>query len=191
VHECVLKHNSTYNRFLSEFKQSISKNKSECRKKLIIVAALSLIPIIAKGTFSIFPLLEARIMPFDLYAAIQRDFWLPFAVLFFAFASHLVPSRYRRGILIIVVMLVLVVSQQSSWNLGKPDMYDYKGTDLQKLSKPFLAGIKFSSRTNHMICVLEKTQEYLVVGDPISVGQKKWSWKNFSKMWPGIVIICN
>ena len=50
-------------------------------------------------TFSIFPLLEARIMPIDVYAAIQRDFWLPIAVPFFALASHLVPSRYRRAIL--------------------------------------------------------------------------------------------
>ena len=245
-----------------------SKNESDCRKKILIGAALSLIPIIAKGAFSIFPLLEARIMPIDIYATIQRDFWLPFAVLFFAFASHLVPSRYRRSILIIVVMLVLVVAQQSSWHLGKPDMYDYKGTivdgvcrqtsyetcgaasmvtllnskgipttegemarlsmtapriglspqgaayglkrkleqlgrsehvsikvpelkDLQKLSKPFLAGIKFSTWTNHMVCVLDTKEKYLVVGDPISVGQKKWSWKNFSKMWSGIVIVCN
>ena len=53
-----------------------SKNESDCRKKILIGAALSLIPIIVKGTFSIFPLLESRIMPFDLYAAIQRDFWL-------------------------------------------------------------------------------------------------------------------
>jgi predicted double-glycine peptidase len=245
-----------------------SKNKSDCRKKILIGAALSLIPIIAKGTFSIFPLLEARIMPIDIYAAIQRDFWLPFAVLFFAFTSHLVPSRYRQSILIIAVMLVLVVAQQSSWQLGKPDMYDYKGTivdgvcrqtsyetcgaasmvtllnskgipttegemarlsmtapriglsphgaahglkrklgqlersehvavkvpeleDLHKLPKPFLAGIKFSTWTNHMVCVLDTTEKYLVVGDPISVGQKKWSWKNFRKMWSGIVIVCN
>ncbi|MGD2015051.1 MAG: cysteine peptidase family C39 domain-containing protein [Desulfobacterales bacterium] len=245
-----------------------SKSKSDCRKKLLIGAALSLIPIIAKMTFSIFPLLEARIMPIDVYAAIQRDFWLPFAVLFFAFASHLVPSRYRNAILIIVVMLVLVVAQQSSWHLGKPDMYDYKGTivdgvcrqtsyetcgaasmvtllnskgisttegemamlsmtaprlglspqgaayglkrklgqlgrsehvaikvpefrDLTELPKPFLAGIKFSFRTNHMICVLETTKDGLVVGDPISTGRKTWSWKNFRKMWSGIVIVCN
>jgi hypothetical protein len=29
-------------------------------------------------TFSIFPLLEARIMPVAPYPAIQREFWLPF-----------------------------------------------------------------------------------------------------------------
>jgi predicted double-glycine peptidase len=242
------------------------KNKPDCRNKILIGAALLLIPIIAKMTFSIFPLLEARIMPIDFYTAIQRDFWLPFAVLFFALASHLVPPRYRRSILIIVVILVLVVAQQSFWRLGKPDMYDYKGTivkgvcrqtsyetcgaasmvtllnskgipttegemamlsmtaprmglspqgaayglrrklgqlgrsehiaikvpelkDLHLLPKPFLAGIKFSTWTNHMVCVLETTQEYLVVGDPISVGPKRWSWKNFRKMWSGIVIV--
>jgi len=105
-----------------------SKSKSCYRKRLIIGAALSLIPIIAKVTFSIFPLLEARVMPIELYAAIQKEFWLPFAVLFFALASHLVPSHCRKGILIMVVMLVLVVAQQSSWHLRKPDIYNYKGT---------------------------------------------------------------
>jgi len=245
-----------------------SKNKPDCRKKLFIGAALSLIPIIAKMTFSLFPLLEARIMPIDLYAAIQKEFWLPFAVLFFAFASHLVPSRNRRAVLIIVVMLVLVVAQQSSWHLGQPDMYDYKGTivdgvcrqtsyetcgaasmvtllnsigipttegemarlsmtapgrglsiqqaayglkrkleqlerseyvaikvpelkDFHDLPKPFLAGIRFSFWTNHMICVLETTKDALVVGDPISSGRKTWSWKKFDAVWSGIVIVCH
>lgn len=247
---------------------SFSKDKPGVRKKLIIGAAISLIPIFAKMIFSIFPLLEARLMPIDYYTIIQREFWLPFAVLFFAFASHLVPSRYRRSILIIVVILVLVSAQQASWRLGTPEMYNYKGKivkgvcrqtsyetcgaasmvtllnsknifttegemarlsmtaprlglsphgaayglkrklgdlgrtedviirvpelkNLHKLPKPFLAGIKFSSWTNHMVCVLETTKEYLVVGDPISIGPKKWSWKNFSKMWSGIVIVCN
>jgi len=245
-----------------------SKNESDCRKKILFGAALSLIPIIAKGTFSIFPLLEARIMPIEFYAAIQREFWLPFTVLFFAFASHLVPFRYRRSILIIVVMLVLLVVQQSYWHLGKPDIYDYQGTivdgvcrqtsyetcgaasmvtllnakgiattegemarlsmtaprlglspqgaayglkrklgqlgrskdvsikvpelkDLHELPKPFLAGIKFSFRTNHMICILETTKDRLVVGDPISTGRKTWTWKQFDKLWSGIVIVCN
>jgi hypothetical protein len=57
-------------------------------------------------------------MPVDIYAAIQRDFWLPFAILFFALASHLVPSRYRRAVLIIVVMLVFSLSQNvNNWGL--------------------------------------------------------------------------
>jgi hypothetical protein len=243
-----------------------SKNKPDGLTKLYIGAALSLIPIIVKMTFSIFPLLEARIMPIDVYAAIQREFWLPFAVLFFAFASHLVPLRSRKGVLAIVIILVLVVVQQTFWHLREPDIYDYKGKiidgvcqqtsfdtcgaasmvtllnklgvqtsegemarlamaapgkgisphqaayalrrklgqvrcsdnvvlivpdlkDLHDLPKPFLAGIKFSFRTNHMVCVIETTQDNLVVGDPLSVGPKKWSWDNFRMMWSGIVIV--
>lgn len=243
-----------------------SKHRTGCRKKLFIAAALSLIPIMAKMTFSVFPLLEARIMPIDVYAAIQGEFWLPFAVLFFAFASHLVPSRNRRAVLIVVIMLVLVVAQQSFWHLRKPDMYDYKGTivdgvcrqtsyetcgaasmvtllksigipategemaklsmtapgrglsihqaayglkrklgllgrseevaievpelmDLHDLPKPMLAGIRFSLRTNHMICILETTKDALLVGDPISSGPQIWSWKKFDGAWSGIVIV--
>lgn len=235
-----------------------SKNKSDGQTKLFIGAALSLIPIIAKMTFSIFPLLEARLMPIDFYTVIQREFWLPFAVLFFAIASQLVPSRSRKKILAIVIILVLVAVQQTFWHLQEPDIYDYQGKitdgvcrqtsfdtcgaasmvtllnkmgvqtsegemarlamaapgkgisphqaayalrrklgqvgrsekavilvsnlkDLHDLPKPFLAGIKFSFKTNHMVCVLETSQEKLVVGDPISVGPKKWSWENFSK----------
>lgn len=61
--------------------------------------------------------------------------------------------------------------------------------DLPDLPKPFLAGINFSFRTNHMICVMETTPENIVVGDPISIGPGKWSWNNFGKMWSGIVIV--
>jgi len=243
-----------------------SKDKSHGRKILLIGAALSLIPIFAKMTFSLFPLFEARIMPIAVYPAIQRVFWLPFAVLFFALASHLVHSRYRRSILLVAVVLVLIVAQQASWRLGTPEMFNYKGKiikgvcrqtsyetcgaasmvtllnskgisttegemarlsmtaprmglsphgaayglkrklrqlgrtedviikvpelkNLHKLPTPFLAGIKFSSWTNHMVCVLDTTREYLVVGDPISIGPQRWSWKNFNKSWSGIVIV--
>lgn len=235
-------------------------------KKLFIGAALAFIPIIVKITFSFFPFLEAGIMPVRIYPVIQREFWLPFTVLFFAFASHLVPPRNRRAVLIIVGALVAMVAQQTSWHLGKPNFYDYKGKivdgvchqsspetcgaaamvtllntmgiqttegemarlsmtaprkglsphqaayalkeklgqlgraehvavmvpelkDLYNLPKPFLAGIRFSFWTNHMICVLETTKDALVVGDPISFGRKNWSWKHFEEKWSGIVII--
>ena len=244
------------------------KSKSCCRKRLIIGAVLSLVPIIAKVSFSIFPLFEARLMPVEIYPAIQNEFWLPFAVLFFAFASHFVPYKSRKGVLFIVIIIVLVVVQQTFWRLQNPAIYNYKGKitdgvcqqtsfdtcgaasmvtllnkigvqtsegemarlamtvpgkglsphqaayglrkklrqlgrtenavlivpeleDLLQLPKPFLAGIRFSFWTNHMICVLETNQEYLVVGDPISIGPKNWSWKNFNKRWSGIAIVLN
>ncbi len=206
-------------------------------------------------------------MPIDVYAVIQKDFWLPFTVLFFAFISHLVPRRNRRAVLITVVILFLVVVQQTFWHLGKPLIYGYRGTmvdgvcrqssfetcgaaamttllnamgikategemaglsmtapragvspqqaayglqkklrqlgrpervtlmvpelkDLRHIAKPFLAGIKFSYQTNQMVCVLETNAKFLVVGDPISSGRKKWPWKRFEELWSGIVVAC-
>jgi predicted double-glycine peptidase len=94
---------------------------------VIVAAVLALIPIMMKMLFSFFPLLEARIMPVSLYPLIQSEFWLPFAVLFFACAGHLVPARNRRAVLIAVAVMVVVVVQQTSWHLGRPDIYAYEG----------------------------------------------------------------
>ncbi len=246
----------------------ISNTKPVGRRRLYIGATLALVPIMAKMIFSVFPLLEARMIPFDLYAAIQREFWLPFAVLFFALASHLVPSRSRKGVRAIVMLLVLVVVQETFWHLQEPEIYAYEGritdgvcqqsafdtcgaasmvtllngigvqategemarlamaapgkglsphqaayalrrklgafgrsekttvlvpdlNDLRDLPQPFLAGIKLSFRTNHMVCVMETTQEHLVVGDPLSIGPQKWSWQTFGEKWSGIAIVCH
>ena len=237
------------------------------RRGMMTGALLALMPILLKMVFAIFPLVEARIMPIDLYASIQKDFWLPFTVLFFAFVSHIVPRQNRRAVVITVAILFLVVVQQTVWHLGKPSIYGYKGTivdgvcrqssfetcgaaamttllnamgirttegemadlsmtapqagvsphqvayglqrklkqlgrpervflmvpeakDLHHLAGPFLAGIKFSSTTNHMVCVLETNEEFLVVGDPISSGRKKWPWKRFEEFWSGIIVAC-
>jgi hypothetical protein len=236
------------------------------RKKMIVGAALALIPIIVKMLFSFFPLLEARIMPVEFYPLIQMEFWLPFSVLFFAFASHLIPPRNRKAVLVAVGVLVAVVVQQTSWHLSQPDIYAYKGqivdgvcrqtspetcgaaslvtllntmgikategemarlsmtsprkgltphqaayglkskltqlglkervavrvpelNDLYDLPGPFLAGIRFSSLENHMICVLKTARDALIVGDPISFGRKNWTWEEFKKKWSGIVIV--
>lgn len=221
-----------------------------------------------KMIFSLFPLLEARLMPVEPYAAVQREFWLPFTVLFFAFASHLVPTRSRRAVLLIVAILVGVVIQQTFWHLGEPEIYSHQGTivkgvyrqtsletcgaaamatlmnaigiktsegemarlsmtapragvtphlaaygikrklrhlkrpeqvavlvprigDLQGLAAPYLAGVRFSFRTNHMVCVMETDGEYLIVGDPISSGPKKWSWSKFETLWSGVIVSCH
>ena len=246
----------------------ISNTQSTRRRKLYIGAALSLVPLIAKMIFSLFPPLEARIIPFDFYAAVQREFWLPFAVLFFALASHLVPPINRKSVLTIVMLLVLVVPQQTSWHLLKPDIYTYKGkmtdgvcqqtafdtcgaasmvtllnqigvqategemarlamaapgkgisphqaayalnrklkaldrseetailapdlNDLRDLPQPFLAGINISLTTNHMVCVMHTSRDNLIVGDPLSIGPRKWSWQTFRDVWSGIAIVCH
>jgi hypothetical protein len=259
---------SKFNKGLPSSEKS-NQNTAKTRhpKILIIGAVLALIPILVKMTFSMFPLLEARIMPVDIYATLQKEFWLPFTVLFFAVASHLVSPRNRKGILLILGILVILVAQQTFWHLGKPDIYNYKGKivdgvchqtsfetcgaasmvtllnafgiqstegemarlsmtapargltphqaayglrqklgqvgrseqvavvvpdldDLHDFSKPFLAGIRFSFWTNHMVCILETTREFLVVGDPISFGRKTWSWSHFQKKWSGIIVVC-
>jgi hypothetical protein len=98
------------------------------RKILLLGASLALLPIVLKMIFSLFPLLEARLLPVEPYAAVQREFWLPFTVLFFAFASHLVPPRSRRAVLLIVALLAVVVIQQTYWHLGEPEIYNHQGT---------------------------------------------------------------
>jgi len=230
-------------------------------------ALLALIPVLLKMIFCFFPLLEARIMPIALYPSIQKDFWLPFMVLFFAFTSHIVPWRNRRAVLLTVLILSLVVVQQTFWHLRKPAIYGYDGIfvdgvcrqssfetcgaaamttmlnamgikttegemaglsmtapgmgvsphqaayglqkklsqlgrpeqvalmvpevkELHRIPTPFLAGVKFSPRTNHMVCVLETGEDYLIVGDPISSGRKKWPWQRFEEFWSGIVVAC-
>lgn len=250
----------------SESNKNSSPNK--CHRKYLLGGALfSMVPIVTKMTFAIFPLLEARWMPIAIYAPIQREFWLPFSVLFFAIVSHLVPVRNRKSILLIVVVLFVVVIHHLFWHLTKPDIYNFEGKivggvchqtsyetcgpasmvtmlkamgiqttegemarlsmtapqkglsphqagiglkrklaqldrsenvtvrapefkDLQNLRKPFLAGIRFSSSTNHMICVLETTRDSLIVGDPISFGPKNWSWEHFRENWSGIIVAC-
>lgn len=205
-------------------------------------------------------------MPIEVYPIVQREFWLPFAVLFFALVSHLVPQKSRRAVLILVFIMVGLVAQQTSWHLTKPPIYSLRGVivdgvcrqssydtcgaaasvtmlkamgieategemaklsmsepgkgvsphlaalglqrkinqsgrsatvrlkvpdinSLRDLRQPFLAGIKFSATTNHMVCVLAVTPDHLIVGDPISVGKLQWSWTEFKEKWSGIIII--
>ena len=60
---------------------SKGNNAQNNRRKILFVgASLALLPIVLKMIFSLFPLLEARLMPIEPYAAVQREFWLPFPV---------------------------------------------------------------------------------------------------------------
>jgi ABC-type bacteriocin/lantibiotic exporter with double-glycine peptidase domain len=83
--------------------------------------------------------------------------------------------------------------RQKLGQVGRPEQVAVVVPDLDDLhdfSKPFLAGIRFSFWTNHMVCILETTRESLVVGDPISFGRKTWSWSHFQKKWSGIIVVC-
>ena len=83
--------------------------------------------------------------------------------------------------------------RQKLAQVGHPLQVDVMVPDLDDLHyvpKPYLAGIRFSFWTNHMVCVLETTPESLVVGDPISFGRKTWSWRHFREKWSGIIVAC-
>jgi ABC-type bacteriocin/lantibiotic exporter with double-glycine peptidase domain len=76
--------------------------------------------------------------------------------------------------------------------LGRREQVDVRVPELKELYDlpgPFLAGIRFSSLENHMVCVLETNRDALIVGDPISFGRKNWSWEHFKKKWSGVVIV--
>ncbi len=94
------------------------------RKKLLIGAAVALLPILMKMTFAILPLLEARIMPIVIYPVIQKEYWLPFTALFFALVSHLIPKRNRRGVIMAVFLFVCLTAQQTFWRLTEPEIYN-------------------------------------------------------------------
>lgn len=98
---------------------------SKHRIILLFVSVLSLSFILIKMVFSVFPVLEAKMMPVEVYPVIQREFWLPFTILFFASMTHLVPRRNRRGMVIAVILFIGVVFQQTMWRLGKPKIYAY------------------------------------------------------------------
>ena len=101
---------------------------SKQRIILFFVSVLSLSFIFIKMVFSVFPALEAKMMPVEIYPVIQREFWLPFTILFFASMTHLVPTRNRRAMVIAIILLIGVVFQQTIWRLVEPEIYAYHCT---------------------------------------------------------------
>ena len=87
-------------------------------------AFLALLPLVAMAAFRIAPSLAIATVPVPLYAPIEREFWLPFVVLFFAIASRLVRGqRERRAMRGLGVAALLFVVQQTIWRLGPVAAY--------------------------------------------------------------------
>ena len=235
------------------------------RRLLTIGALIGFLPLIVMASFALWPILPIQFMPISIWAAIGREFWLPFTVLFFACASQLVPIRSRRALVLLVCCLVVFVGVFTSWRLHRPKAYDYrrnmldgvclqtsdytcgaaalvtlldrigieategemaelsgtipgrgvsdfqaaaglreklrmlnrservaiescKAADLPSLPTPFLAGVKYSFWFDHMICVLEVTEDQVVVGDPLE-GRVVWSRRQFESEWRGVVTV--
>ncbi len=59
---------------------------------------------------------------------------------------------------------------------------------LQKLKRPSIVTVTYSTMVNHFIVVLEVREDDLVVGDPLGIGKRKWSKEVFLRKWRGSTI---
>jgi hypothetical protein len=75
--------------------------------------------------FSRFPMIPVRIMPIGPWAIIEREYWLPFSVLFFACASHLASRPNRKAIKSLSAVLVVFVWIMTGWRLLPMPMKDF------------------------------------------------------------------
>ncbi|MHC4598860.1 MAG: cysteine peptidase family C39 domain-containing protein [Planctomycetota bacterium] len=107
-----------------------SDRMTERRRKILFTAlgGAALLPVLVKGVFCFSPVLEAKILPVAWWGLVQRDFWLPFSILFFALASHLLSRSKRRAIFVFLGLLLVIMTQRVYWRLTPPPSYQYKGT---------------------------------------------------------------
>ena len=88
------------------------------------LAAMALfLPLALKGLFALLPRLEADLMPVAGYSLVQRDGYMPLAVLFFGVASRLVPPASRRSVQLMTIFLVILCSCLGLWRLSAPATY--------------------------------------------------------------------
>ena len=89
---------------------------------------LGFVPLMAMAIFARIPSIPARFMPLSIWPLLEREYWLPCAVLFFAAASHLVTSRNRRAMQALTVMLVVFAVGVTSWRLIPNRMHEFGRT---------------------------------------------------------------
>ena len=100
------------------------------RRALICVLIGALIPVMATGVFGLYPSLALAVIELDTYARMEWEYWLPFAVLMFAVASHLVPRRSRRALVLLSCAVAIFAVQQKAWHVVRPAAYDLEGTSV-------------------------------------------------------------
>lgn len=83
------------------------------------------LPLIVMAVFSRFPEIPVRIMPIGFWALIEREYWLPCAVLFFACASQLATAPNRRMLRVLVVVLLAFVTAVTGYRLFPIPMHDF------------------------------------------------------------------
>jgi predicted double-glycine peptidase len=111
--------------------QRIRRNKRDQvasqRSKLLLCFGLlsGFVALITMATISRFPMIPVRVMPIGAWAIIEREYWLPFAVLFFACASHLISRPNRRAMKALAAVLVVFVALMTGWRLLPMPMKDF------------------------------------------------------------------
>ena len=97
------------------------------RRVLVVGAVVCLVPVLLTVVFRVYPKLALSLIPLDVYARIEWEYWLPFAVLAFAFGSHLVRPRNRRSLLLLACVVAVFAVQQKVWHVVRPTAYDLEG----------------------------------------------------------------
>lgn len=90
--------------------------------------ACGFVVLMTMAIFSRFPMIPVRFMPIGPWAIIEREYWLPFAVLFFACATHLVSRPNRKAMRIFASVLVVFVGVMTGWRLLPMPMKDFGRT---------------------------------------------------------------
>jgi predicted double-glycine peptidase len=86
----------------------------------LVLANVSAGVFLWRMAFKLLPALEARMMPVEGYAVLERDAWLPAVLLFDASLAQLLPAR-RRPLLIVPLFAMLgLVLYSASWRLDSP-----------------------------------------------------------------------
>ena len=106
---------------------SPGKPSPKLRRVLVCGTAIAAIPLIATAIFGLFPAIALAMIPLDVYARVEWEYWLPFAVFVFSLASHLVRPRNRKALVVLACLVAVFAVQQKTWHIVRPAAYDLKG----------------------------------------------------------------
>jgi hypothetical protein len=107
--------------------QRAKRSVQKLRRILVAGALIALLPTGLTGVLIFYPQLGVAIFGLDTYARIEWEYWLPFAVLLFALASHLVPRHNRRALILLTCVVAGFTVQQKAWHVVWPKCYDLEG----------------------------------------------------------------
>ncbi|MDF1661009.1 MAG: HEAT repeat domain-containing protein [Planctomycetota bacterium] len=98
------------------------------KRKIILntVLGISFLCLVAKLVFVIVPTLAFYFDGSDAFIYLERDFAIPFGILFFAIASKLVPEdSNRRALRLMTILLLIIMPGQNYWVFTTPPSYSH------------------------------------------------------------------